>query len=84
MLCYICGRICDKNERGLCIDCEHEIALNDERVIMTSLLDAAQAYCPVWLREKIENTLHRGNKKEPVIHVSAERIHKRASSQVIL
>jgi len=67
MLCYICGRICDKTERGLCVDCEREIALNDERVIFTSLLDAAQPYCPVWLREKIENALERVNKKVPII-----------------
>jgi hypothetical protein len=67
MLCYICGRICDPTPRGLCVDCEREIALNDERVMMTALLDAAQVYCPVWLREKIENVLHRVNKKEPVI-----------------
>jgi hypothetical protein len=67
MLCYICGRICDKKENGLCDECEHEMALNNERVMILSLLNDAQEYCPVWLREQIEGVLGRAKKKVPVI-----------------
>jgi hypothetical protein len=55
MLCYICGRICDLTSSGLCCECAREVEQNNERVYLLSLLNAAQKFCPVWLRAKIES-----------------------------
>lgn len=57
MLCYVCGRICDVTPSGLCCDCVREMDLNNERVYLLSLLNEAQGYCPVGLRERIEIVL---------------------------
>ena len=57
MLCYICGRICDKNAHGLCIECLREMAINNERVMILSLLNEAQMFCPIRLQDKIEEVL---------------------------
>jgi len=57
MLCYICGRICDKRACGLCVDCEREIHQNNEQVMVLALLNEAQMFCPVDLQNKIEDVL---------------------------
>jgi hypothetical protein len=57
MLCYICGRICDLDKSGLCVECQRELAQNNEHVMILSLLNEAQEFYPVYLREKIEKVL---------------------------
>ena len=59
MICYLCGRICDTNVYGLCVDCIALIRRNNERVEMLSLLNEAQEFCPLPLRERIEKILER-------------------------
>ena len=62
MLCYICGRLCDKRESGLCEECQRELAQNNEKVMLLALLNEAQKFCPLELQNRIEDYL---------IHVTA-------------
>ena len=59
MLCYICGRICDKTESGLCAECQRELAQNNERIMLLALLNEAQMFCPLALQNRIEDVLIR-------------------------
>ena len=55
MLCYQCGCLCDFNESRICEICRKLINDNNEKVRAYSLLRLSEEFCPVWLREKIEN-----------------------------
>ena len=55
MICYLCHRYCDLKQSGLCDECTKKVSENSEKVYAYSLLKSAEEFCPVWLREKIEN-----------------------------
>lgn len=55
MYCMRCGGICDPHPSKFCVNCRAEIARNNERVYILSLLKEAYQYVPeIRLREKIE------------------------------
>lgn len=57
MLCILCGRICDYDAGGFCLECVDLLNRNNQKVALLALLAEAAQYCPVHVRERIEKIL---------------------------
>ena len=71
MTCIECGFLCDHHPSGFCETCRWEIYRNNERVMHLALLKEAMEFCPVRLREKIENVVLPA---QPVTEASRTRV----------
>ena len=63
MLCYLCERICDSDECGLCMPCRELLARNNYRVyllaLMKDVLDEARGVLSIRTIEKLEREMER-------------------------
>ena len=57
MYCIFCGCICDYLKGDICPKCLEVIEKSNDRVRALALLKQAEEFCPVWLRQRIENFL---------------------------
>jgi hypothetical protein len=57
MLCILCGRICDYEAGGFCVECLGILQRNNQRVMFLALLAEAAEFCPVHLQVRIEKVL---------------------------
>jgi hypothetical protein len=65
MICYLCGRFCDKAADGLCAECIERMNDNNRHAYMLALLKQAAQFCPVRLREEIEKVIMLSVKLDP-------------------
>ena len=59
MLCILCGRICDHDASGFCIECIEILSRNNQKVALLALLAEVAEFCPVHLRVRIEVVLEK-------------------------
>lgn len=59
MICYLCEKIQDYHETGLCTHCREKVERTNERLKIFSLLSQAKAFVHWRLREEIQKVLDR-------------------------
>lgn len=59
MICYLCEKIQDYHETGLCTHCRETVDKTNERLRIYALLSQAKAFTPWRLREEIQKVLER-------------------------